>query len=304
MPLQTKRLEGWSSAPVPHAKREYPQPNDPHAPRNYWCAAFVAPRGVGKTQCLARLIHTLEQRGMRNAAGPVAMRTILISPTAEANPVYHALKSLAPEDIHTEYSDDLLSDIIADIKAERMETEDYARKLKLYEKFRKMKRKDIERMPPEELHELEEWDFEPPPKPTYPNGVVTTLILDDLVGSVAFKQGKSALTHAVVNGRHLGLNIAVLVQSPKAVPKTIRANVQVWVLFKFGSKAVRQDLYEEVGTLSEEQFEELYDFATSQPHSALVIDFTQTEANRYKRNFDEQIQLGGGTPNTLVHASR
>ena len=241
---------------------------------------------------------------MRNSDGRVAMRTILISPTAEANPVYHALKSLAPEDIHTEYSDDLLQDIIADVRAERAETEDYVRKRKLYDKFVKMKRRDIEKLPPEELHELEEWGFDTHPRPRYPNGCVTTLILDDLVGSVAFKQGKSALTHAVVNGRHLGLNIAVLVQSPKAVPKTIRANVQVWVLFKFGSKTVRQDLYEEVGTLSEDQFEELYDFATSTPHSALVIDFTQSEENRYKRNFDEQIQLGGGAPNTDAQASR
>ena len=290
MPLSTKRLEGWSSAPMPHAKKEYPQPGDPHAPRNYWCAAFVAPRGVGKTQSLARLIHTLEQRGMANASGPVPMRTILISPTAEANPVYKALKTLADEDIHFEYSDDLLKDIIADVKAERAETEDYVRKLRLYEKFKKMKRRDIEKLPPEELHELEEWDFDPPPKPKYPNGVVTTLIMDDLVGSAAFKQGKSALTHLVVNGRHLATNVAILVQSPKAVPKTIRANVQIWVLFRFGSKAVRSDLYEEVGTLSEQQFEELYEFATSKPHSALVIDFTQSEANRYKRNFDEQIQ--------------
>ena len=79
MPLSTKRLEGWSSAPVPHAKKEYPQPDDPHAPRNYWCAAFVAPRGVGKTQSLARLIHTLEQRGMANASGPVNRWPVLMT---------------------------------------------------------------------------------------------------------------------------------------------------------------------------------------------------------------------------------
>ena len=54
-------------------------------------------------------------------------------------------------------------------------------------------------------------DFEPPKKPRFPNDVVNFLILDDLVGSSAFKTvGRSALTNLVLKNRHLGINILMM----------------------------------------------------------------------------------------------
>ncbi len=46
------------------------------------------------------------------------------------------------------------------------------------------------------------------------------------------------------------------------------------------------DLYSVVSSyVTEQEFEELYEYATSQPHSALAIDGT-TGKIQFKRNFD------------------
>ena len=59
-------------------------------------------------------------------------------------------------------------------------------------------------------------------------------------------------------------------------PKTIRFNANLIVLFKFANKNnVLEDIYPVVSVYAtENEFEQLYDFATSQPHGGLVIDET------------------------------
>ena len=53
------------------------------------------------------------------------LRTIVISPTLDANPIFNNLKSLAKEDKHEKYSDDLLQTIINNIRKDKEETEAY-----------------------------------------------------------------------------------------------------------------------------------------------------------------------------------
>ena len=72
--------------------------------------------------------------------------------------------------------------------------------------------------------------------PRFPNGCVVYLVLDDLVGTNLYKStGKSAFTNLLKN-RHLGINILMLVQNLKAVPKSIRTNSSLFVIFKFALK--------------------------------------------------------------------
>ena len=83
-------------------------------------------------------------------------------------------------------------------------------------------------------------------------------------------------------------------QNLKAIPKTIRTNTSVFVVFKFGSKKiVCQDLYEEVSNLiSLENFENLYEYATdSNPHDSLIIDFTANRSDRFKTNWHQIIRI-------------
>ena len=214
------------------------------------------------------------------------MRVILMSPTHDANPVFNSLRSLHADDIIREYDDSKLLEVIASIKAEKEDTERYKAELHVYNKYRSGA---IDSMTQEDVDTLETMMYERPQKPKYPHGVVNFLILDDLVGSSAFKAtGRSALTSLCLKNRHLGVNIMIATQNLKAIPKSIRTNTSVFILFRFASsRIILEDLYEEVsGTLSVHQFEQLYLHATSgSDHDFLGIDFTAPKEKRFKRNF-------------------
>lgn len=294
MGIQEERLNDWSNIKLSFKANKYPQPLKKDAPRMYFVSLWVGSRGAGKTHSLCKLLKMYESFGIMNSEGThkVDQRIILFSPTSAANPVYTSLKWLDPDDIIHEYSDEELVDIIDDIKLERQETEEYQRKLKLYKRF--LSCRDPSKMDPDDILELDTMGFEPPKEPRYPNGCVCFMILDDLIGSSAFKStGRSALTNLVLKNRHLGVNILVATQNLKAIPKSIRTNTSLFVIFKFASKKiVCDDLWEEVSnTLTLERFEEAYEHATKEDHDAFVIDFSQPKERRFKKNFDVVLKL-------------
>jgi late competence protein required for DNA uptake (superfamily II DNA/RNA helicase) len=63
-------------------------------------------------------------------------------------------------------------------------------------------------------------------------------------------------------------------------------------MFKFANKqAVINDIYPVVSAyVTEDQLMELYEHATSEPHSALVIDGTHSKIV-FKKNFDRVLEL-------------
>ena len=79
------------------------------------------------------------------------------------------------------------------------------------------------------------------------------------------------------------------VQSIKAVPKNIRLNCSVFQLAAFkNKKIILSDIYEEVSNvLNLEQFEELYDYATSKPYGSLIID--TTNGKRFLSNLESEL---------------
>lgn len=295
MSLRLERIDNWNNRPIKHKKNKYPVPVDKNSPRMFFVGLFVGSRGSGKTFSIAKLIKQYEHYGLVDADTheKVAQRVILFSPTVEANPILTSLKHLDDKDIITEYSDDKLVKVIEDIKHEAEETKEYKRKMKLYNKFLKVKK--LEDLDQEELMELDMMNFEPPEKPTYPHGCVNHLIFDDLVGTDAFKAvGKSALTNLVLKNRHLSCCIYIATQNLKAIPKSIRANTSLFCLYRFANKKiVLEDLYQEVsGMLTPTQFEEVYDLATEGNHNALVMDFTGGDPqNRLRKNFDQRIVI-------------
>ena len=106
---------------VPHKKgQKYPYPpKGAHAFSPYWVGAFVGARSSGKTYGCARLLYQYQQHGLidPDTGKPCAQRVVLISPSADANPVWTGLKHLAPEDIHDSYSEELLQTVIDDVRA-------------------------------------------------------------------------------------------------------------------------------------------------------------------------------------------
>ncbi len=119
------------------------------------------------------------------------MRTIVISPTLDANPIFKGLPSLDEEDIHDKFSDELLQSIVNDIKKNKEETEIYHKHIQAYKKAIKIKETKLSLFfykNPEIYDILKVHDFEDPddiPKPKYLFSPVNIIVLDDLMATGA-----------------------------------------------------------------------------------------------------------------------
>ena len=114
-----------------------------------------------------------------------------------------------------------------------------------------------------------------------------------MIGSNIFKNGKSAFTNLVTRNRHvIPGNIIIATQAIMQIPKTIRLNSNLIVLFKFANKKqVIDDIHPVVSAyVTEDQLMELYEHATAEAHNALVIDGTSSKII-FKKNFDKILEL-------------
>jgi hypothetical protein len=290
-----KKLEGFNNK-LKFDKLNYPQCTCGKCPRFYWNMMNIGSRGSGKTYTICQMIKHYEKHKIMKDGTEYKIRTHLISPTIQANEIYQSLDSLDMEkDAHDEYNDELLLNIIEDIKAEKKEYEKYLLYKEYYEKFMKTPESKLEKLydeNPEIFRLLEEYEYIHPKDFKHEPPKVSIVILDDLLGSDAFtKKTKSVLVNAMIKNRHMGICFAVLVQSIKAVPKNIRLNCSVFQLASFkNKKVILEDIYDEVSNvIGLDEFEELYDFATDKPYGSLIID--TTNGKRFLSNLDSELFL-------------
>lgn len=284
-------INGWDNKIINTPKVIYPQCNDEGAPKNYFVALFVGARGSGKSYLLSKLLKTFEEKKCYKDGTEIPQRIILISPTAhsDSNLIFKTLKNLDWDiDVITEYSDILLIEKMEDVKLELQQAKKYKEYKRVWKKFKKEK---VDKLTDDECELLMKYDFEDfenIPEPKYPNGFLVHWVIDDMIGSNIFKNGKSAFTNLVIRNRHIiPGNIIIATQNIMQIPKTIRLNANLIAMFKFANKqAVMDDIYPVVSAyISEEKLMELYDHATSEPHSALVIDGTGSKI-KFKKNFN------------------
>ena len=289
-------IPNWDNKIVSHSKVEYPQCRDEGAPKNYFVALFCGARGSGKTHLLCKMLKTFEEKKCYLHDKEIPQRIILISPTAhsDSNRIFKSLKHLDwDEDVITEYSDDLLKDKMQEVKIELDQGKEYKEYKRVWEKFKKEK---VDKLKDDECLLLLKYDFTPFSKlepPKYPDGFLLHWIIDDMLGTNIFKNGRSAFTNLVIRNRHvLPGNIIIASQSMMQIPKTIRLNSNLIVMFKFANKqAVINDILPVVSAyVTEDKLMELYEYATNEPHSALVIDGTRNKI-LFKKNFDKLLQL-------------
>jgi hypothetical protein len=289
-------INGWNNKVVTHPKLVYPQCNDDGAPRNYFVALFVGARGSGKTYLLTKLLKTFEEKKCYKDGSEVPQRIILISPTAhsDSNQIFKSLENLDWDiDVITEYSDDVLKYKMEEVKAELLQSKEYKEYKRVWAKFKK---ESVKKLTDDECELLMKHDFEdfediPPPK--YPDGFLVHWIVDDMIGSNIFKNGRSAFTNLVIRNRHvIPGNIIIATQSIMQVPKTIRLNSNLIVMFKFANKkAVMEDIHPVVSAyVTEDELLELYEYATKEAHDALVIDSTSSKII-FKKNFNIILEL-------------
>jgi len=114
------------------------------------------------------------------------------------------------------------------------------------------------------------------------------------VGSAALRQGRNPVTNLILRNRHHLSNIFICTQSIRQVPKAIRNNANVYLIFKYAnSKMVLDDFYPEVSNLlKEEEFENLYEHATEGDNRPfLFADFTKDKEDYFRKGFDTYLRL-------------
>lgn len=290
-----EKIENLNNNVVKVNKKKPPRSKNKYLVPLYFTSCFVGSKNSGKTYGLVKMLKNFEENPIfNNENEKLDMRVILVCPTANsvANPIYKTLKYLDEDDIYTDYNDELLQDILEDIKTEKEEIEEQKTYIDAYKKF--IKAKSMKSMKDEELILLNKMNFVDPndlPKLKYENPPVIFLILDDMIGSNnCFKKGNCLISNLTIKHRHLGINLLYTTQNPKSIPNIIRANIDLWVLYKFSNVNIILDkCYEEVSSIIDEKnFLDLYLYATSEPYNAFIIDTHPLTPNeeRFKKNYD------------------
>ena len=102
---------------------------------------------------------------------------------------------------------------------------EHAKDYKLYREAWKnfIECKSIDKLSGDELKLLYTYDFMPFkefPKPKYPDGFLIHWIIDDMLGTNIFKNGRSAFTNLCIRNRHIiPGNIIIAIQSIMSVSK-------------------------------------------------------------------------------------
>lgn len=277
----------------------YPEPNKSHIPKCYYIMIANGNRGQGKTIKTVQMVKMMEEFGYHNPVTKekIQIKSYLFSPTAASNPCFGALDSLEEENIINDYTDDKLIEIIEYIKAEREDVKEYNKYVEAYKKYDKLTDDQLRKSTDYEMFALlQQHNFIHYRKLRKPDEYVYNIILDDCLSSKeAFSAKKgNALTRAVLNSRHIGINIIICCQNIKAVTKSIRNNTDIWVLFKTkNQKVLMDDIYTEFSSIvSPNEFISLFEFATSgSDHDALVIDAKEpNKEDRFKKNFDKILR--------------
>ena len=276
----------------------------PMMPKMHFLCACIGKRGSGKMVASVNLLEQLR----------VVDRLFYVSPSANSNSAgLSRLASpqgpLAPEDMYSNVNDvSILSDIVNKIEAERDDLEEYRKKLKLYrEAVRKINSQvALFHIPEEQMIAYGEgppkhrWGGRPP---------CIVIYFDDILGSqLMIGKGAREIARICLYHRHLGgftdpkehgaigasllFNAQAWKTSVGGLPKALRNNLTLMMLFKTKSSRELQEIAEEVsGEVDEQTFYDVYRQAIQQPHDFLFIDLHRkpSHPSMFRRNFNEFI---------------
>jgi hypothetical protein len=293
--IEEIKLNGLDNKPIKTTKKPPPRSINENLPPCYFTSIFIGSKGSGKTYSLIKLLKNYEKYPIYDNEGhKLEMRVIVFCPTimSTANPIYDSLKYLDEDDIIMEYTDGKLSEKLDEIEKEKEEIENYKKYVEVWKKYIKID-ENINLLLPDELLILSKYDFRDPqdvPHPPYKYPRVNFLVFDDLVGDAnAFKRGHSAINNLCIKHRHLQCNLLFTTQYIKAIPPVLRRNLDIFVIFKFANaQSVVEQIYPEIsGVIKEEDFKDVFEYATNEKHDALIID--QTAKHIFKLNWDTAL---------------
>lgn len=248
-----------------------PQSKNPNMPPLFFSCLIVGSKNSGKSYAMTSLLKMFEENPIYDHRGNLLeQRIILFSPTAlnESNIVFKNLKNLKIEDIHLEYTDEILEEILKDIKFNVDEVNQYEKYLKTLDKYNNT---NIP-LTDEEYWMLYNNDYMPIEEKKH---VITHICFDDLIGSKeTFKKSRdSGLVKFLLKHRHLYTNIFITTQYINAITPIIKNNIDIFCLFKYANlNDILKKFYPCVsGIMNEEQFKELYLYSTNEKYNFISI---------------------------------
>jgi len=232
---------------------------------------FVGNTGSGKTYSCVALNKYFEHK-------KYTTRTFLVSATHPSNPIYKNLSTLDKEDVY-DPSVKALQKVLDDVKEMWKEYKEYKNYCKVYAKY--MKHPDF--LTVREQMSLEFHNYEPMKAVERPRCMV---IMDDVQGMGMYSQNpNNIITHMTIKHRHIPLSMCFLVQSWTGLPKVLRLNTTVFVLFETADIKQLTQMYESFGNLvDKEVFFHMFKVSTSRYKGFLVVDKEPSDEKRRYRN--------------------
>jgi len=263
-------------------RSKYEIETDDDWPRMPFSCCFVGTKGSGKTYSCIQFVRECEDRGY-------ITRTFLLSPTVESNSVYNNLRTLDRENNvcgDQELFQHALDDVIEKIKEAREEREKEIAYAKLYKKS----------ISGEELSLVEENilkmnDYR---KPQIPKEIRPLLLCDDVQGTAAFTSGRrDRMAHITIKHRHLGLSIINLVQTLQGVPRVVRLNSNIFILFKTSDLKQLDEIASLFGAfISKQDFLSLFRYATNEEHGFFFVDLcAKNKSLMFRKGFNELLEV-------------
>ena len=246
--------------------------------------------GSGKSTALIRMLKAYCDAG-------VFQKVILISPTASYDQKY---KMLPLTDVHEDYSDDLLTEVVEEQKADMEEYQQNEEDIKLHNKYmngRRLTNKELLR-----LYTMLNPMTEALDKPVqrFDKSPYMAVILDDLGGTPAFRNGNNFLNSIVCKSRHFKTNFFVCVQHPYQCPRALRSQCSHVLLFGTKDKKILEELAKEnCSHLTPEEFIQLFQHATQNPHDFMLCDF---KTNEVRKNFNQVLKISPKLSAPLANA--
>lgn len=255
-------------------------------------------RGSGKSVAIANLLKTARDRGYFDSIK-------LISPTYNSNKPIWDICNIEETDV-IEPNKECIKQFIAFVEAEKKEWDDYIYKLEMYKNYIRDKHRNQYYIDDEDLLYYFENDFINGKKPEwkYHKANITdhppriALVIDDCLGTPIFANSSVGLINLCIKHRHvasgLGCSMFLLTQtycSVGGMPRTIRENCQILLLFKNKDENQIKKVCSEIGTdISVDKFMDYFNYATKEPYNFLTIDFNPSSKDKtFQRNFTEYL---------------
>lgn len=255
--------------------------------RLHTLAAFIGPRGSGKTNAVVLLARRYLDDGSIN-------RIFVISPTYDSNRIFELLDP-DPDDvfknIHSALQD--INTIIGKVEEMVVEYKENKAYNQIYDKWKRFEAGKGPHLTMVEYNLVEKNNFKPRERLPRP---APLLIIDDMSHSDLYTPSKkNSFINLCLRHRHLfqvGLSIFMLVQTYKTgIPKCLRQNIQQFFLWPTHDMSQLESMYEEFANLcTKEDFMDMFKRATSEPHQFMSIDLNASEPLlRFRKCFDKLL---------------